>query len=122
MGRSARTKNIVVGTDGSATAAEAVRRAVELAAAQGASLHVVTAYRPKGAGGAGRRRREGPGAGGLRRRGQPGRGGRRRGRRGRQRGAGGGARRGGRGGPQEALPPQQPLGGHQWEGRGCELP
>ena len=47
MDRSARTKNIVVGTDGSATAAEAVRRAVELAAAQGAALHVVTAYRPR---------------------------------------------------------------------------
>jgi len=47
MDRSARTKNIVVGTDGSATATQAVRRAVELAAAQGASLHVVTAYRPK---------------------------------------------------------------------------
>ena len=41
------TKQIVVGTDGSTTAAEAVRRAVELAAAQGARLHVVTAYRAK---------------------------------------------------------------------------
>src|SRR5690348_1731495 len=41
------TKQIVVGTDGSATATEAVRRAVELAAAQGARLHVVTAYRPR---------------------------------------------------------------------------
>ena len=44
-----RTKHIVVGTDGSATATEAVRRAVELAAAQGARLHVVTAYRPRAA-------------------------------------------------------------------------
>src|SRR3954452_20030310 len=42
------TKQIVVGTDGSTTATEAVRRAVELATAQGARLHVVTAYRPKG--------------------------------------------------------------------------
>jgi nucleotide-binding universal stress UspA family protein len=41
------TKQIVVGTDGSTTATEAVRRAVELATAQGARLHVVTAYRPK---------------------------------------------------------------------------
>jgi nucleotide-binding universal stress UspA family protein len=41
------TMQIVVGTDGSMTAGEAVRRAVELAAAQGARLHVVTAYRPK---------------------------------------------------------------------------
>jgi nucleotide-binding universal stress UspA family protein len=47
MSRSTRTKNIVVGTDGSPTATEAVRRAVELAAAQGAALHVVTAYRAK---------------------------------------------------------------------------
>ena len=42
-----RTKKIVVGTDGSSTATEAVRRAVEVAAAEGACLHVVTAYRPK---------------------------------------------------------------------------
>jgi len=49
MDRSDRTKNIVVGTDGSPTAAEAVRRAVEMATAQGARLHVVTAYRPKSA-------------------------------------------------------------------------
>ena len=41
------TPTIVVGTDGSTTATEAVRRAVELAKAQGARLHVVTAYRPK---------------------------------------------------------------------------
>jgi nucleotide-binding universal stress UspA family protein len=41
------TKQIVVGTDGSTTATEAVRRAVELATAQSARLHVVTAYRAK---------------------------------------------------------------------------
>jgi nucleotide-binding universal stress UspA family protein len=41
------TKNIVVGTDGSTTAGAAVRRAIELATAEGACLHVVTAYRPK---------------------------------------------------------------------------
>ena len=38
--------SIVVGTDGSATAAEAVKRAAELAALCGAKLHVVTAFRP----------------------------------------------------------------------------
>lgn len=37
---------IVVGTDGSDTAAEAVRRASDLAGLCGADLHVVTAYRP----------------------------------------------------------------------------
>ena len=37
---------IVVGTDGSATASEAVRRAGALAAAFGADLHVVNAYKP----------------------------------------------------------------------------
>jgi nucleotide-binding universal stress UspA family protein len=36
---------IVVGTDGSATAGEAVRRAVALAAAFSSDLHVVNAYR-----------------------------------------------------------------------------
>ena len=36
-----------MGTDGSATATEAVRRAIEVAVAEGACLHVVTAYRPK---------------------------------------------------------------------------
>src|SRR5690349_1618813 len=40
-------KKIVVGTDGSATAGTAVRRAIEVAAAEDAYLHVVTAYRPK---------------------------------------------------------------------------
>lgn len=37
---------IVVGTDGSATASEAVRRAAALAAGLGVPLHVVSAYRP----------------------------------------------------------------------------
>src|SRR3954466_2251388 len=37
-------KAIVVGTDGSETAAEAVRRAGELAEHTGASLHVVSAF------------------------------------------------------------------------------
>lgn len=37
---------IVVGTDGSATADKAVGRAIELAAATGDELHIVTAYRP----------------------------------------------------------------------------
>ena len=37
-------RSIVVGTDGSDTAAEAVREAGELAQSTGASLHVVTAY------------------------------------------------------------------------------
>jgi len=47
MTRREGAKQIVVGTDGSTTAGEAVRRAVEVAATQGARLHVVTAYRPK---------------------------------------------------------------------------
>ena len=38
--------SIVVGTDGSETASEAVGRAVELAQAHGAALHVVSAYAP----------------------------------------------------------------------------
>jgi nucleotide-binding universal stress UspA family protein len=37
---------IVVGTDGSETAAEAVRQATELAKLSGAELHVVSAYEP----------------------------------------------------------------------------
>jgi nucleotide-binding universal stress UspA family protein len=39
-------ERIVVGTDGSGTAAEAVRQAVELAKAMGASLEIVSAYEP----------------------------------------------------------------------------
>lgn len=39
-------RSIVVGTDGSVTAAEAVRRAKALADAFAADLHVVSAYRP----------------------------------------------------------------------------
>jgi len=41
-------RNVVVGTDGSATAELAVRHAGELAAAGGARLVVVTAYQPDG--------------------------------------------------------------------------
>jgi nucleotide-binding universal stress UspA family protein len=37
--------SVVVGTDGSDTAAAAVRRAIELAKMCGASLHIVTAYK-----------------------------------------------------------------------------
>lgn len=39
-------RNVVVGTDGSATAAAAVRHAAQLAKASGARLTVVTAYTP----------------------------------------------------------------------------
>lgn len=39
-------KSIVVGTDGSETAAEAVRQAVELAKAVGAGVSIVSAYEP----------------------------------------------------------------------------
>jgi nucleotide-binding universal stress UspA family protein len=39
-------KSIVVGTDGSATATEAVRQAVELAQAVGAKVELVSAYEP----------------------------------------------------------------------------
>ncbi len=39
-------KRIVVGTDGSETAAEAVRQASELARLTGATLDIVTAYNP----------------------------------------------------------------------------
>jgi nucleotide-binding universal stress UspA family protein len=42
-------RSIVVGTDGSATASEAVRRAGTLANAFAADLHVVSAYRPPAA-------------------------------------------------------------------------
>jgi nucleotide-binding universal stress UspA family protein len=38
--------SIVVGTDGSDTAGEAVRQAVELGARHGARLHLVSAYEP----------------------------------------------------------------------------
>ena len=38
--------SIVVGTDGSASAGEAVQRAGELAKLCGATLHIVSAYRP----------------------------------------------------------------------------
>jgi len=39
--------SVVVGTDGSDTAAEAVRRAIEVAKLYGARLHIVTAYKAK---------------------------------------------------------------------------
>jgi nucleotide-binding universal stress UspA family protein len=39
-------RSIVVGTDGSDTATQAVRQAVDLAAAVGASLELVSAYEP----------------------------------------------------------------------------
>ncbi len=39
-------KSIVVGTDGSETACEAVRQATELAGTLGARVHVVSAYEP----------------------------------------------------------------------------
>ena len=42
--------SIVVGTDGSETAKEAVRQATELAKAVGASIHLVSAYEPIGEG------------------------------------------------------------------------
>ncbi len=39
-------KKLVVGTDGSETADEAVRKAAELARTAGAKLHIVSAYEP----------------------------------------------------------------------------
>ena len=42
--------SIVVGTDGSESAQEAVRQAVELAARLGATLRIVSAYEPVPAG------------------------------------------------------------------------
>ncbi len=39
-------KSIVVGTDGSDTATQAVQQAVELASAVGATIHLVSAYEP----------------------------------------------------------------------------
>ncbi len=39
-------KTVVVGTDGSETATQAVRQAVELAKALGASMEIVSAYEP----------------------------------------------------------------------------
>jgi len=53
-------KAIVVGTDGSDTATEAVRQAVELAAAVGAKLQLVSAYEPVSAQRLGAERREAP--------------------------------------------------------------
>jgi nucleotide-binding universal stress UspA family protein len=42
-------RSIVVGTDGSGTATEAVRQATELARLTGARIHLVSAYEPVGA-------------------------------------------------------------------------
>ena len=39
--------SVVVGTDGSDTATEAVRGAMEIAKLYGARLHIVTAYKPR---------------------------------------------------------------------------
>jgi nucleotide-binding universal stress UspA family protein len=43
-------KNVVVGTDGSPTANRAVEAAAGLARSVGATLHVITAYKPPGSG------------------------------------------------------------------------
>jgi len=40
-------QTVVVGADGSATAAEAVQRAIELVKLAGGRLHIVSAYRPR---------------------------------------------------------------------------
>ncbi len=53
-------KKIVVGTDGSDTAKEAVRQAVDLAKNVGATVNVVSAYRPVDAGRLRRERQEVP--------------------------------------------------------------
>ncbi len=53
-------KTIVVGTDGSDTAAQAVRQAVELARAVGGELELVTAYEPVPAQRLGNERRDAP--------------------------------------------------------------
>jgi nucleotide-binding universal stress UspA family protein len=45
--------SLVVGTDGSETAGEAVRGATQLAKLLSATLHIVTVYRPKAVRGAG---------------------------------------------------------------------
>ena len=48
-------KRIVVGTDGSETAQEAVRQAADLAKSTGAALDIVSAYNPEDGGGGGTR-------------------------------------------------------------------
>jgi len=40
-------ETVVVGADGSPTAAEAVKKAIELAKLDGATLHIVSAYKPQ---------------------------------------------------------------------------
>jgi nucleotide-binding universal stress UspA family protein len=53
-------KSIVVGTDGSDTASQAVRKAVDLAAALGAELQIVSAYEPVPTGRLSQERRDAP--------------------------------------------------------------
>lgn len=53
-------KTIVVGTDGSATAAEATRQAVELARAVGAQIELVSAYEPVATARLSKERRDAP--------------------------------------------------------------
>jgi len=53
-------KSIVVGTDGSDTATQAVREAVDLASAVGAKLEIVSAYAPVPAGRLNEERRQAP--------------------------------------------------------------
>ncbi len=53
-------KSIVVGTDGSDTASQAVREAVDLALAVGAKLEIVSAYEPVPSGRLSQERREAP--------------------------------------------------------------
>jgi nucleotide-binding universal stress UspA family protein len=58
--RSSMFKSIVVGTDGSSTATEAVRQAVELASSVGAKVELVSAYEPVPAQRLNEERREAP--------------------------------------------------------------
>jgi nucleotide-binding universal stress UspA family protein len=53
-------RSIVVGTDGSETASEAVRQAVDLASSLGASIELVSAYEPVSAQRLAQERREAP--------------------------------------------------------------
>src|SRR5205085_3811999 len=53
-------RSIVVGTDGSETASEAVRQAVDLASSLGASIELVSAYEPVSAQRLAQERRETP--------------------------------------------------------------
>jgi nucleotide-binding universal stress UspA family protein len=53
-------KSIVVGTDGSDTASQAVRQAVDLARAVGATMQLVSAYEPVASGRLAEERRQAP--------------------------------------------------------------